>query len=189
MSASTHPRPPVCLSLDPHSLTSTCFSSPTMYCMRWWIPIFLLPFPAAPPAFVLLFLLCYTLYTRPCVYCGAIVLGLVLSSCYFTTPYEPASLSVPASWMHTRIGFGLSRFVDWLVSPASKGAPHVIEPHAGCSSCFATLNWTHFFTPLARRPYCETGAVYPQPRTSLTQFIGVPGTALGFELDWSLFIS
>lgn len=36
-----------------------------MYCLRWWLPVFLLPVPAAPPAFLFLFLLSYTLHTRP----------------------------------------------------------------------------------------------------------------------------
>lgn len=36
-----------------------------MYCLRWWLPIFLLPFPAASPLFLALFLISYTLQTRP----------------------------------------------------------------------------------------------------------------------------
>ncbi|CAG8613266.1 1413_t:CDS:2 [Rhizophagus irregularis] len=37
-----------------------------MYCMRWFIPLLLLPFPNAPPFFVLIFLVSYFLHQRPC---------------------------------------------------------------------------------------------------------------------------
>ena len=162
-----------------------------MYCLRWWLPIFILPFPAAPPAFLILFLVSYALSTRPCPYCGAIVLGLVLSSCYFTTPHEPKSLTIPDAWVHTRVGFGFSRFLDWIMSSPSPGASQHIPPSSSCSTCWTDLGVGQgrgFFVPMPRHPYCESGVSYPSPKAPSTLFIGVPGTALGFELDWSLFI-
>lgn len=163
-----------------------------MYCLRWWIPVFLLPFPAAPPAFMFLFLLSYALYTRPCFYCAAIIFGLVLCSCYFTTPYEAFPLTVPSSWANTYVGFGISRILQLLQEPPSPGPQNAPVPHAGCTTCLTTFGhsrrWQSLFTPMPRHPYCAHGAIYPPERAPSSMFIGIPGTALGFELDWSLFI-
>ncbi|CAB4394064.1 hypothetical protein GLOIN_2v1617799 [Rhizophagus irregularis DAOM 181602=DAOM 197198] len=54
-----------------------------MYCMRWFIPLLLLPFPNAPPFFVLIFLVSYFLHQRPCVYCTILLLALFSSTCYW----------------------------------------------------------------------------------------------------------
>ncbi|CAG8470852.1 9635_t:CDS:2 [Ambispora gerdemannii] len=54
-----------------------------MYCMRWFIPLLLLPFPNAPPFFVLTFLISYFLHQRPCVYCTILLLALFSSTCYW----------------------------------------------------------------------------------------------------------
>ncbi|PWN49764.1 hypothetical protein IE53DRAFT_387996 [Violaceomyces palustris] len=54
-----------------------------MYCLRWWIPLFLLPFPSTTPFLLTLFLLSYSLHTKPCVYCSFILVGLFASSTYW----------------------------------------------------------------------------------------------------------
>ncbi|EPQ29424.1 uncharacterized protein PFL1_03179 [Pseudozyma flocculosa PF-1] len=51
-----------------------------MYCLRWWIPLFLVPFPKVSPFFLILFLLSFTLHSRPCVYCALILFGLFATS-------------------------------------------------------------------------------------------------------------
>ncbi|KDN52896.1 hypothetical protein K437DRAFT_292788 [Tilletiaria anomala UBC 951] len=56
-----------------------------MYCLRWWVPIFLLPFPSAPPVVLVFFLTAYGYQTRPCIYCAAILVGLFFSTCYWDT--------------------------------------------------------------------------------------------------------
>ncbi|KAK0551366.1 hypothetical protein OC846_003327 [Tilletia horrida] len=61
-----------------------------MYCLRWWIPLFLLPFPTAPPSFLILFIIAYVFHTRPCAYCGVIIIGLFISSCYWYLDLVPA---------------------------------------------------------------------------------------------------
>ncbi|KAE8268902.1 hypothetical protein A4X09_0g3447 [Tilletia walkeri] len=61
-----------------------------MYCLRWWIPLFLLPFPLAPPSFLILFIIAYVFHTRPCAYCAVIIVGLFISSCYWYLDLVPA---------------------------------------------------------------------------------------------------
>ncbi len=35
-----------------------------MYCLRWWIPLFLLPFPKTSPLFLVLFLFSFALHSH-----------------------------------------------------------------------------------------------------------------------------
>ncbi|KAI9598296.1 hypothetical protein BDF19DRAFT_228765 [Syncephalis fuscata] len=56
-----------------------------MYCMRWFIPLLLLPQPTAPPYFVFCYLVSYFLHKRPCAYCSALLLALLGSTCYWGT--------------------------------------------------------------------------------------------------------
>ena len=59
-----------------------------MYCMRWWIPLFLLPFPKTSPLFLVLFLVSFALHSQPCMYCALILTGLFTTSSNW---YGPAS--------------------------------------------------------------------------------------------------
>ncbi|CDR99278.1 uncharacterized protein SPSC_05865 [Sporisorium scitamineum] len=59
-----------------------------MYCLRWWIPLFLLPFPKTSPLFLVLFLFSFTLHSQPCMYCALILTGLFSTSSNW---YGPAS--------------------------------------------------------------------------------------------------
>ncbi|TKY86414.1 hypothetical protein EX895_004563 [Sporisorium graminicola] len=59
-----------------------------MYCLRWWIPLFLLPFPKTSPLFLVLFLFSFTLHSQPCMYCALILTGLFTTSSNW---YSPAS--------------------------------------------------------------------------------------------------
>lgn len=59
-----------------------------MYCMRWWIPLFLLPFPKTSPLFLVLFLFSFALHSQPCMYCALILTGLLTTSSNW---YGPAS--------------------------------------------------------------------------------------------------
>ncbi|GAC71292.1 hypothetical protein PANT_2d00040 [Moesziomyces antarcticus T-34] len=65
----------------------------TMYCLRWWIPLFLLPFPHTSPLFLVLFLVSFALHSQPCIYCALILTGLFTTSSNW---YGPASTIVPA---------------------------------------------------------------------------------------------
>ncbi|KAI8053930.1 hypothetical protein BDF22DRAFT_682133 [Syncephalis plumigaleata] len=56
-----------------------------MYCMRWFIPLLLLPQPTAPPYFVFCYLISYFLHKKPCAYCSALLLALLGSTCYWGT--------------------------------------------------------------------------------------------------------
>ncbi|KAI9279769.1 hypothetical protein BY458DRAFT_501635 [Sporodiniella umbellata] len=54
-----------------------------MYCMRYFAPLFLLPFPDAPPFFVVLSLISFFLHQKPCIYCVFLLLALFSSTCYW----------------------------------------------------------------------------------------------------------
>ncbi|KAK0544008.1 hypothetical protein OC844_007519, partial [Tilletia horrida] len=87
-----------------------------MYCLRWWIPLFLLPFPTAPPSFLLLFIIAYVFHTRPCAYCGVIIVGLFVSSCYWYLDLVPADHAVLP---RLRLGLGLAEGPQALSGNAS----------------------------------------------------------------------
>ncbi|KAI9494963.1 hypothetical protein BDB00DRAFT_816461 [Zychaea mexicana] len=54
-----------------------------MYCMRYFVPLLLLPFPDAPPIFVILFLVSFFLHQKPCIYCTLLLIALFSSTCYW----------------------------------------------------------------------------------------------------------
>ncbi|ORY05318.1 hypothetical protein K493DRAFT_171559, partial [Basidiobolus meristosporus CBS 931.73] len=54
-----------------------------MECLKWFIPLFLLPQPSASPYFIYLFLLSYLLHSKPCIYCTILLLALLGSTCYW----------------------------------------------------------------------------------------------------------
>ncbi|RUP45451.1 hypothetical protein BC936DRAFT_148172 [Jimgerdemannia flammicorona] len=90
-----------------------------MYCMRWFIPLLLLPFPNAPPIFTLLFLVSFFLHQRPCVYCTILLVALFTSTCY---------------WGAGRCWLDLNNMN--LLAPIRTGAPSAAaaSPEASCSS-------------------------------------------------------
>lgn len=69
-----------------------------MYCLRWWIPLFLLPFPKTSPLFLILFLVSFAMHTQPCMYCALILTGLFSTSSNW---YGPSSTIVPLSGANT----------------------------------------------------------------------------------------
>ncbi|KAI9281763.1 hypothetical protein BC943DRAFT_329532 [Umbelopsis sp. AD052] len=54
-----------------------------MYCMRYFVPLLLLPFPDSPPIFVLLFLISFFLHQKPCIYCTLLLFALFSSTCFW----------------------------------------------------------------------------------------------------------
>lgn len=71
-----------------------------MYCLRWWIPLFLLPFPRTSPLFLVLFLFSFALHSQPCIYCALILTGLFTTSSNW---YGPSSTIVPHSAANSTI--------------------------------------------------------------------------------------
>ncbi|KAG9083708.1 hypothetical protein FS749_005820 [Ceratobasidium sp. UAMH 11750] len=63
-----------------------------MWCTRWYLPLLLLPFPTAPPFFLLVLLFSLTLHARPCLYCIVLLVALFTSSCY----WAPTPLDIPS---------------------------------------------------------------------------------------------
>ena len=79
-----------------------------MWCTRWFLPLLLLPFPTAPPYFLLLFLFSLILHAKPCFYCVILLAALFLSSCYWQAFPADAPLTVPWSDNITTFGEALN---------------------------------------------------------------------------------
>lgn len=121
-------------------------------------------------------------------YCGSIIVGLLLTSCYVTSS-EPATSLEDAWWAHTQLGAIVAKIIAWFASPATPAVPAWTEAQP-CTTCWTEVGLRRgFFTPIARQPPCETkgdtSLVAPAPSSF---FVGVPGTALGFYLDLRLFL-
>ncbi|KAJ1310675.1 hypothetical protein OPQ81_009202 [Rhizoctonia solani] len=63
-----------------------------MWCTRWYLPLLLLPFPSAPPFFLLVLIFSLTLHARPCLYCIVLLVALFTSSCH----WAPTPLDIPS---------------------------------------------------------------------------------------------
>lgn len=63
-----------------------------MWCTRWYLPLLLLPFPTAPPFFLLVLVFSLSLHARPCLYCIVLLVALFTSSCY----WAPTPLDIPS---------------------------------------------------------------------------------------------
>ncbi|CEH14234.1 BLADDER CANCER 10 KD PROTEIN HOMOLOG [Ceraceosorus bombacis] len=59
-----------------------------MHCLRWWLPLLLLPLPAAGPFTIVLFVVAYAITTKPCFYCALLLTVLLASTCSWYMPAE-----------------------------------------------------------------------------------------------------
>ncbi|ESK88949.1 hypothetical protein Moror_13202 [Moniliophthora roreri MCA 2997] len=124
-----------------------------MWCTRWFLPLFLLPLPTAPPFFLILLVVSLTVHAKPCFYCIVLLGTLFISTCY----WQPLPLETPLSrpWSDNITTFG-DALNDSLISSGywlSKYAqplPSVIHPVDRCWCDFAagtffepfnTTNW------------------------------------------------
>ncbi|KAL0581403.1 hypothetical protein V5O48_000667 [Marasmius crinis-equi] len=117
-----------------------------MWCTRWFLPLFLLPLPTAPPFFLVLLLFSLTIHAKPCFYCIVLLATLFVSSCY----WQPFPLDTPLShpWADNITTFGealnASLTQSYWESPHAKPLPSVLHPVDRCWCDFATGN---FFDP------------------------------------------
>ncbi|KAI9204511.1 uncharacterized protein BJ171DRAFT_505978 [Polychytrium aggregatum] len=51
-----------------------------MWCMHWFLVLFLLPYPQAPSLFLLSLLVVMFLEHKPCLYCSIVILALLATS-------------------------------------------------------------------------------------------------------------
>lgn len=105
----------------------------TMYCLRWWIPLFLLPFPKTSPFFLILFLFSFSLHSQPCMYCALILTGL------FSTSSNWYALDVSAPSLHATNSS----------SPATSNNSSAPRPSYGWID-LGLSGGNGFFSPLAR---------------------------------------
>lgn len=86
-----------------------------MYCLRWWIPLFLLPFPSTTPFFLILFLVSFALHSQPCMYCALILTGLFATSSNWYGPNSNVAIlnaanssvsTTTSNATHPRLSYG-----------------------------------------------------------------------------------
>ena len=100
-----------------------------MYCLRWWIPLFLLPFSRSTPAFLVLFLISYAVHTKPCIYCTVILTGLFATSAFWY-PSDTVDSDVHKSYGWLDLGiFGGNGFWSPLDRPSA--FPSAVSPGTG----------------------------------------------------------
>ncbi|KZT58555.1 hypothetical protein CALCODRAFT_494855, partial [Calocera cornea HHB12733] len=99
-------------------------SSVVMWCTRWFLILFLLPYPRASPFFLVLFLCSLVLHSRPCLYCIVLLTALFTSSCY----WAPLALPMP-SFLTTNDQTTVGRSAD--------------------QRCWCDINDGHIFDPFA----------------------------------------
>ncbi|KAL1732598.1 hypothetical protein EV714DRAFT_270526 [Schizophyllum commune] len=68
-----------------------------MLCTKWFLPLFFLPLPTAPPLFLLLFIISLVAHAKPCFYCIILISTIFLSSCYWQPLPIDSPLTVPWS--------------------------------------------------------------------------------------------
>ncbi|KAG8773564.1 hypothetical protein FRC12_002457 [Ceratobasidium sp. 428] len=93
-----------------------------MWCTRWYLPLLLLPFPTAPPFFLLVLLFSLTLHARPCLYCIVLLVALFTSSCY----WAPTPLDIPSHVLETalpRLLYGPPTPLQSLLNPNTTTTP------------------------------------------------------------------
>ncbi|KAG7090764.1 hypothetical protein E1B28_009849 [Marasmius oreades] len=126
-----------------NSVTTTVNNSSAlaMWCTRWFLPLFLLPLPTAPPLFLVLLLFSLTIHAKPCFYCIVLLATLFVSSCY----WQPFPVDTPLSnpWAHNITTFGealnasLTASSYW-ESDQAKSLPSSIHPVDRCWCDFSS---------------------------------------------------
>ncbi|KAJ1024624.1 hypothetical protein NDA13_004552 [Ustilago tritici] len=121
-----------------------------MYCLRWWIPLFLLPFPKTSPLFLILFLVSFAMHSQPCMYCALILTGLFSTSSDW---YGPSSTIVPLSGIN---------------STASTAASNSSQPRPSYGWLdFGLSGGNGFFSPLHRPCSGPAGNIATELSSSL----------------------
>lgn len=120
-------------------------------------------------------------------YCGAIITLLFLTSCYWHAPSEPVQWTLSLPYGDTRIGFGMTRLLQVLGQFSAPTAHYTPDPAptAACATGWTDLalaKGRSFFGLIPRPPNCATRL----PNDTPSLFLGIPGTKLGFALDWSI---
>ncbi|CDO70897.1 hypothetical protein BN946_scf184829.g5 [Trametes cinnabarina] len=115
-----------------------------MWCTRWYLPLLLLPFPIAPPFYLLLWIFSISLHARPCFYCMALLSTMYVSLCYW--PPVPIDTPLIRPWSENVTTFAdavLSRMPDLPPEKVPRMMP--IEEHCWChvsGGLFSPINLT-----------------------------------------------
>jgi hypothetical protein len=95
-----------------------------MFCVLWFLPLFLLPTAHVEPYLMFILLVIAFLRFRPCLYCTLVVLGLMYSSCSISQFYSSFSiLKYDERWS-----------MLWINSSSVQSfVQHAMENHYNCS--------------------------------------------------------
>ncbi|KAI8983388.1 hypothetical protein BD414DRAFT_418663, partial [Trametes punicea] len=113
-------------------------------CTRWYLPLLLLPFPIAPPFYLLLWIFSMCLHARPCFYCMALLSTMYISLCYW--PPVPIDTPLVRPW-----SANVTTFADALrykmpgLPPEKMPDMMPLEEHCWCdlsSGVFSPINMT-----------------------------------------------
>lgn len=128
------------------------------------------------------------------IYCGAIIALLLATSCYWHATADTVAWAWPAlPYAHTTAGMYVHQWLHWLgwvSSPTAALAPAAAESTAGCATCWTDLalgEGRSLFGLTPRPPLCGTAPSVAMDTLSYP-FLGIPGTKLGFALDWSVLL-
>ncbi|EMD41448.1 hypothetical protein CERSUDRAFT_101904 [Gelatoporia subvermispora B] len=112
-----------------------------MWCTRWYLPLVLLPFPVAPPYFLLLFLFSTSLRARPCFYCIILLSATFMTSCYW--PPVPLDTPLARPWSENVTTFADA--LTTLMSALPDDKKPTVIPIA--ERCWCDVSARAFFEP------------------------------------------
>lgn len=121
--------------------------------------------------------------TLTSMYCGAIIVGLLISSCYWYMDIVPATLNTS----HFPLNYApISKVAKWLFyQPSNTVPPVTVENSSSCATCWVDLPFSKNSTLLGVIPRGLPNGSLCQSLPH-TMFLGIPGTQLGMVLEFRL---
>lgn len=115
-------------------------------------------------------------------YCGAIIVGLFISSCYWYTVVPSVSIDIDRWSLGSRY---IANILEWLGrTPSSTVAPVEVN-NSSCTTCWVDLLLSKSRSMLDATPRPLTDGM-PMHSAPCTLFLGIPGTQLGMTLDFGI---
>lgn len=116
-------------------------------------------------------------------YCGAIIVGLLISSCYWYMDVVPVTLNTSRFPLNYE---PVSKVAKWLFyQPSNTIPPVTVENSSSCATCWVDLRFSKNSTLLGAIPrVLPNGSLFQS--LPHTMFLGIPGTHLGMVLEFRL---
>lgn len=116
-------------------------------------------------------------------YCGAIIVGLFISSCYWYMDVVPVSLSTSRFPLNYA---PVSKMAKWLFyQPSNTIPPVTVQNSSLCATCWVDLRFSKNSTLLgAMQRVLPNGSLLQS--LPHTMFLGIPGSQLGMMLEFKI---